>query len=198
MPRTNRSTRTTKSIDDVIAAMDAPALRDLIHALAKHSAENRALIAARTGMAQPGRELLESSKKKITAQFFIGSKPRFSVHCDFALCRRLIKQYMVSTMSPDQPCGFDTRGFLELGLHYLMTCSRNIAQHSWDDPKPYDSMAAVADELIEFIALVPEHAEELLPTVRTINELGQEFGYGFCDVTGDLEVAFEAAAAQRP
>lgn len=197
MPRTSQNTRSTKSIDGVIAAMDAPALRDLIHALAKHSAENRALIAARTGMAQPGRELLESSKKKITAQFFIGSKPRFSVNCDFALCQRLIKQYMVSTMSPDQPCGFDTRGFLELGLHYLMACSRNIAQHGWDDPKPYDSMAAVADELIEFIALVPEYAADLLPTVRTLNEIGQEFGYGFCDVTGDLELAFEAAAAQR-
>lgn len=198
MPRATPAKLTPARLESTLADMDAPALRELIHALAKHSDENRALIAARTGASQPGRELLEESKKKITAQFFTGSKPRFSVNCDFALCQRLIKQYMKSTMSPDLPCGFDTRGFLELGLHYLMACSRNVAQHGWDDPKPYDSMAAVADELIEFIALVPEHAEGLLPTVRTLNELGQEFGYGFCDVTGDLELAFEAAAAQRP
>lgn len=187
---------TPARLESTLADMDTPALREMIHALARHSAENRALIAARTGMAQPGRELREASKKKITAQFFIGSRPRLTGHCDFALCRRLVRQYMVSTMSPDQPCGFDTRGYFELGLHYLMTCSRYIAQFGWDEAKPYDSMAAVADELIEFIALVPEHAARFLPTVRTLNELSDDIAYGFCDVTAALEEAFEAAAKQ--
>lgn len=194
MPRATPARLTKGRLESILADMDAPALRELIHALAKHSDENRSLIAARTGVAQPGRELLEVSKKKITAQFFIGSKPRFSVNCDFALCRRLIKQYKKSTMSPDLPCGFDTRGFLELGLHYLMTCSRNIATHGWDDPKPYDSMAAVADELIEIIALVPEHATEFLSAVRTLSELTDNVGFGFCDATAALEEAFENAA----
>lgn len=176
--------------------MDAKTLRELVQSLGKLSAENRAFIAAWAGTPNAASELLAASKKKITDQFFTRGKPRFATGRELTACRRLIKDYRKATSTPNTPGGFDIPGTLDLGLHYLTTCTRSITEIGGDDATPYESMRPVVEELARIIADAPTHAEDLLPTVRTLSEMPQNFGYGFGDDTRFLEEAFETAAAR--
>lgn len=168
-----------------------------MHDLYKLAPENRAFLAAWIGDENAPSELLDGYKTKITAQFFTRGAPRLSGGCDLALCRRLIKEYRRVTTTPEMLGGFDVRGTIDLGLHYIEVGTSYVNQIGWDEERPYSSMGAVAYDIGKLCQdkSGQKWAGVFLPRVRAVAEAARNIGYGFADDLADLEAVFEDTAA---
>lgn len=197
MRRSTPEPRLWKNIAAVLDEMDTESLRGLVHDLYKLAPENRAFLAAWIGDEGASTELLEGYKAKITAQFVVRGSPRLSGGCDLALCRRLIKDYRRVTAAPEMLGGFDIRGTIDLGLHYLEVGTSYLSQIGWDEERPYASMGAVAAETAALCRgeSGQKWAGVFLPRVRAVAESARDFGYGFGDDLADMAAVFEDTAA---
>jgi hypothetical protein len=189
-----------KSIAAMLDEMDDQSLRGLVHDLYKLAPENRAFLAAWIGDEDASVELLDGYKAKITAQFFSrgrGGGPRLNGGCDLALCRRLIKEYRRVTTAPEMLGGFDVRGTIDLGLHYIEVGTNYANQLGWDEERPYVSMGAVAAETSNLCRdqSGQKWAGVFLPRVKAVAKSARDIGYGFGDDLADLAAVFEETAA---
>ncbi|MBK7405808.1 MAG: hypothetical protein IPJ41_14620 [Phycisphaerales bacterium] len=197
MPRPTPEPRLWKSVAATLDEMDVESLCGLLHDLYKLSPENRAFLAAWIGDEDASVELLDGYKAKITTQFFVRGAPRLSGGCDLALCRRLLKEYRRVTTAPEMLGGFDIRGTIDLGLHYLEVGTRYVNQIAWDEERAYASMGAVA---VETSTLCRDRSGQkwagvFLPRARAVAEAARTIGYGFRDDLADMAKVFEGTAA---
>jgi hypothetical protein len=185
-----------KKITGMLEHMDERSLRGLVHDLYKLSPENRAFLLARTGEESPSVELLNRYKNKITAQFFTRGSPRINGGCDLALCRRLIKDYRRATAAPELPGGFDIRGTIDLGLHFIEVGTSYSREIGWNDARPYNSMGLVAEETWNLCRdkSGQKWAGVFLPRVRAVAEAAQDIGWGFGDELLDMVAVIEETA----
>ena len=197
MPKPTPEPRLWKNIAAILKEKDEQSLRGLVHDLYKLAPENRAFIAAWIGKDDASVELLDGYKAKITAQFFSRSEPRINGRRDLALCRRLIKEYRRVTTAPEMVGGFDIRGTIDLGLHYIEVGTNYLKHIGWDEERPYASWGAVAAEISALCRdkSGQELAGVFLPRVQAIVKSAGDFGYGFGDDMREMQAAFEDTAA---
>lgn len=200
MPKPTPEPRLWKSIAAMLEEMDDQSLRGLVKDLYKLAPENRAFLAAWIGDEDALIEILNGYKDKITAQFVSrgrGGGPKLNGGCDLALCRRLIKEYRSVTTAPEMLGGFDIRGTIDLGLHYIEVGTNYVNQIGWDEERPYNSMGAVAVEIAKLCQDESgrKWAGVFLPRVRTVAKVARDIGYGFGDDLAEMVADFEASAA---
>lgn len=197
MPRPTPEPTLWKTIASELDEMDVESLRGLVHDLYKLAPENRAFLAAWIGNEDSPAELLNGYKAKITAQFFTRGAPRLRGGCDLALCRHLIKEYRRVTTAPEMLGGFDIRGTIDLGLHYIEVGTSYVNQIGWDEERPYTSMGAVAYDTGKLCQdkSGQKWAGVFLPRVRAVAEAAHDVGYGFGDDLAYMAEVFEATAA---
>lgn len=196
MPKPTPEPRLWKNIAAMLDEMDDQSLRGLVHDLYKLAPENRAFLAAWIGDEDASVELLDGYKAKITAQFFSRGGPRLNGGCDLALCRRLIKEYRRVTTAPEMLGGFDIRGMIDLGLHYIEVGTNYVNEIGWDEERPYNSMGAVAAETSKLCQdkSGQKWAGVFLPRVRAVAKVAHNIGYGFGDELADMVAVFEETA----
>jgi len=197
MPKPTPEPRLWKNIAAMLEEMDDQSLRGLVLDLYKLAPENRAFLAACIGDEDASVELLDGYKAKITAQFVSRGGPRLNGGCDLALCRRLIKEYRRVTTAPEMLGGFDIRGTIELGLHYIEVGTDYVNEIGWDEERPYTSMGAVAAETSKLCEdkSGQKWAGVFLPRVRAVAKAAHNIGYGFGDDLADMAAVFEDTAA---
>lgn len=178
--------------------MDEQSLRGLVHDLYKLSPENRAFLATWIGNEDAAVELLDAYKARITAQFYGRTRPRLTGGCDLEMCRRLIKEYRRVTAAREMVGGFDVRGTIDLGLHYIEVGTRYLNEIGWDEERPYDSLGAVSYELSELIesGVGKRWARVFLTRARAVADQAHGLGYGYGDDLSDMACRFEDAAAR--
>ena len=93
--------------------------------------------------------------------------------------------------------GFDIRGTIDLGLHYIEVGTNYANQLGWDEERPYTSMGAVA---VENSRLCRDKSGQkwagvFLPRVRAVAKAARDIGYGFGDDLADMVAEFEEIAA---
>jgi hypothetical protein len=113
------------------------------------------------------------------------------------MCRRLIKEYRRVTTAPEMLGGFDIRGTIDLGLHYIEVGTNYVNEIGWDEERPYNSMGAVAAETAKLCQdkSGQKWAGVFLPRVRAVAEAAHNVGYGFGDDLADMVAVFEETAA---
>lgn len=197
MPKPTPEPKLWKNIAAMLEEMDEQSLRGLVHDLYKLAPENRAFLAAWIGDEDASVELLDGYKAKITAQFFSRGGPRLAGGCDLAMCRRLIKEYRRVTTAPEMLGGFDIRGTIDLGLHYIEVGTKYVNEIGWDEERPYNSMGAVAAETSKLCQdkSGQKWAGVFLPRVRAAAKAAHNIGYGFGDDLTDMAAVFEDIAA---
>jgi len=200
MPKPTPEPKLWKNIAAMLDEMDDRSLRGLVHDLYKLAPENRAFLAAWIGDEDASVELLGGYKAKITAQFVSrgrGGGPRLNGGCDLALCRRLIKEYRRVTTAPEMLGGFDIRGTIDLGLHYIEVGTNYVNEIGWDEERPYNSMGAVAAETSKLCQEKSgqKWAGVFLPRARAVAKAARAVGYGFGDDLADMVTVFEETAA---
>lgn len=199
MPRPTSEPKLWKNIAVMLDEMDNQSLRGLVHDLYKLAPENRAFLAAWIGDEDASVELLDGYKAKITAQFVSRGRaggPRLNDGCDLTLCRRLIKKYRRVTKAPEMLGGFDIRGTIDLGLHFIEVGTNYVSQIGWDEERPYNSMGAVAAETSKLCQdkSGQKWAGVFLPRVRAVANAACDIGYGFGDDLADMAAVFEETA----
>jgi len=200
MPKPTPEPRLWKNIAAMLEEMDDRSLRGLVHDLYKLAPENRGFLAAWIGDADASVELLDGYKSKITAQFVSRGGPRLNGGCDLAMCRRLIKEYRRVTTATEMlggEGGFDIRGTIDLGLHYIEVGTNYVNEIGWDEERPYTSMGAVAAETSKLCQDKggQKWAGVFLPRVRAVTKAARSVGYGFGDDLVDMAAVFEETAA---
>jgi hypothetical protein len=197
MPKPTPEPKLWKNIAVMLDEMDDRSLRGLVHDLYKLAPENRAFLAAWIGNEDASIELLDGYKTKITAQFVSRGGPRLNGGCDLAMCRRLIKEYRRVTTAPEMLGGFDIRGTIDLGLHYIEVGTNYVIEIGWDEERPYNSMGAVAAATSKLCQEKSgqKWAGVFLPRARAVAKAARAVGYGFCDDLADMVAVFEETAA---
>jgi len=198
MTKPTPQARVWKCIAPVLAEMDEQSLRGLVHDLYKLSPENRAFLAAWIGNEDATVELLDAYKAKITSQFYGRTKPRLNGGCDLAMCRRLIKEYRRVTTAREMVGGFDVRGAIDLGLHFIEVGTRYVNEIGWNEEKPYTALGAVSYELADLVEskIGRRWARAFLPRVHAVADAARGIGYGYGDDLEDMACRFERAAVR--
>lgn len=197
MPSPKPDAKLWKRIAEAMRGVDDGELRRLVRSLYDLSPENRAFLATWCGDEASGDALREKYKAKITAQFFVNGRPRMTGGLDLAACRKMLNEYRRVTKTPEIPGGDgagDVRGFVDLGLHYIEVGTRYSVELCWDEARGYNSMGAVAEEMVRVLGEVREGQElavEFLPRAKALAASGSNIGYGFGDDLDWLAREFE-------